>query len=111
MNKFIHLKEWFQLPDETKIRLFAETSRQIGLSSSSAAEKDWWVVHTLSIIFSMECANALIFKGGTSLSKGWNLIQRFSEGIDLALDREFLGFIGQLTKSDIRKLRRKSYSI
>ena len=109
MNKFTHLKEWFELPDETKIRLFAETSRKIGLPSSSAAEKDWWVVHTLAIIFSMECANALIFKGGTSLSKGWNVIHRFSEDIDLALDREFLGFSGELTKGDIRRLRRKSF--
>ena len=109
MNKFTHLQEWFQLPDETKIRLFAETSRQIGLPSSSAAEKDWWVVHTLSVIFSMECANALIFKGGTSLSKGWNVIHRFSEDIDLALDREFLGFSGELKKGEIRKLRRKSF--
>lgn len=109
MNKFAHLQKWFQLPDETKIRLFAETSRQIGLPSSSAAEKDWWVVHTLAIIFSMNCANALIFKGGTSLSKGWNIIHRFSEDIDLALDREFLGFSGELTKGDIRKLRRKSF--
>lgn len=109
MNKFTHLQEWFQLPDETKIRLFAETSRQIGLPSSSAAEKDWWVVHTLAIIFSMECANALVFKGGTSLSKGWNVIHRFSEDIDLALDREFLGFSGELTKGEIRKLRRKSF--
>jgi len=109
MNEFSHLKEWFRLPDETKIRLFAETSRQIGLPSSSAAEKDWWVVHTLATIFSMEWANVLTFKGGTSLSKGWNLIQRFSEDIDLALDREFLGFTGELTKGDIRKLRRKSY--
>jgi predicted nucleotidyltransferase component of viral defense system len=57
----------------------------------------------------MDCANALIFKGGTSLSKGWNLIQRFSEDIDLALDREFLGFTGELSKQDIKKLRRKSY--
>jgi predicted nucleotidyltransferase component of viral defense system len=109
MNKFTHLQEWFLLPYETKIRLFAETSRQIGLPSSSATEKDWWVVHTLSVIFSMDCANALIFKGGTSLSKGWNVIHRFSEDIDLALDREFLGFSGELTKGDIRKLRRKSF--
>jgi hypothetical protein len=109
MNKFTHLQEWFLLPDETKIRLFAETSRQIGLPASSAAEKDWWVVHSLAIIFSMECANALIFKGGTSLSKAWNVIHRFSEDIDLALDREFLGFSGELSKQDIKKLRRKSF--
>jgi predicted nucleotidyltransferase component of viral defense system len=57
----------------------------------------------------MDCANALIFKGGTSLSKGWDVIHRFSEDIDLTLDREFLGFSGELTKSDIRKLRRKSF--
>ena len=109
MNKFTHLQEWFRLPDETKIRLFTETSRQIGLPSSSAAEKDWWVVHTLSVIFSMECTNTITFKGGTSLSKGWNIIHRFSEDIDLALDREFLGFQGELTKGDIKKLRRKSF--
>jgi predicted nucleotidyltransferase component of viral defense system len=108
MSKFTHLKEWFKLPNETQIRLFVETSRQMGLPSS-AAEKDWWVVHTLSVIFSMDCANALIFKGGTSLSKGWNLIQRFSEDIDLVLDREFLGFTGELSKQDIKKLRRKSF--
>lgn len=109
MDKFTHLKEWFQLPDETKVRLFAETSRQIGLPSSSAAEKDWWVVHTLAAIFSMECANAFIFKGGTSLSKSWNVIQRFSEDVDLSLDREFLGFTGELSKQDIKKLKRKSF--
>lgn len=109
MNRFEHLQEWFQLPDQTKIRLFAETSRKIGLPSSSASEKDWWVVHTLAVIFSMKCASALIFKGGTSLSKGWNIINRFSEDIDLALDREFLGFSGDLTKSDIKKLRRTSF--
>ena len=57
----------------------------------------------------MKCANALIFKGGTSLSKGWNVIHRFSEDIDLTLDREFLGFSGELTKGEIRKLRRKSF--
>lgn len=109
MNKFAHLQDWFQLPDETKVRLFAETSRQMGLPSSSVIEKDWWVVHTLAIIFSMDCATALIFKGGTSLSKGWNLIQRFSEDIDLALDREYLGFTGDLSSSKIKKLRKKSY--
>lgn len=107
MNNFTHLPEWFRLPNETKIRLFGETSRQMGLPSSSAAEKDWWVVHTLAVIFSMRCANALIFKGGTSLSKGWKVIQRFSEDIDLALDREFLGFTGELSKPDIKKLKKK----
>ena len=56
-----------------------------------AIEKDWWVVQTLRLIFEMDCADSLVFKGGTSLSKAWGLIERFSEDIDLALDRKFLG--------------------
>ncbi len=108
MNDSPHLKAWFQLPDDTKLNVYTETGRKLGLPAV-AIEKDWWVVHTLSLIFSMECAPSLIFKGGTSLSKGWNLIERFSEDIDLALDREYLGFKGELEKADIRRLRRKSF--
>jgi predicted nucleotidyltransferase component of viral defense system len=102
------IQEWFKLTNPNRLNIFLNTSKQRELSIS-AVEKDWWVVHTLAIIFSMDCAKALIFKGGTSLSKGWNVIHRFSEDIDLALDREFLGFSGELTKGDIRRLRRKSY--
>ena len=102
------LRHWFQLSSQDRSDIFTEVARHKNLHVSSI-EKDWWVVQTLSVIFSMGCANALIFKGGTSLSKGWNLIQRFSEDIDLALDREFLGFTGELSKGDIRKLRRKSF--
>lgn len=103
-----NISYWFQLSEQDRQEIFTEVANQKELSIA-AIEKDWWVVQTLAVIFSMECASALIFKGGTSLSKGWNLIQRFSEDIDLALDREFLGFTGELTKGDIKKLRRKSY--
>lgn len=109
MSELIHLKEWLQLPNDTKLNLYAETGRKVGLQAI-AIEKDWWLVQTLSIIFSMECAAALIFKGGTSLSKAWNLIQRFSEDIDLVLDREYLDFKGELSKGDIRRLRKASYT-
>jgi len=102
------LQEWFKLTNQNRLNIFLNTSIQKELSIS-AIEKDWWVVHTLSVIFSMDCAKALVFKGGTSLSKGWNVINRFSEDIDLALDREFLGFSGELTKGVIRRLRRKSF--
>ena len=54
-----------------------------------AAEKDWWVTAVLYALFGTEVSEYLLFKGGTSLSKGWNLINRFSEDIDLALGREF----------------------
>lgn len=108
MQDFSHLNEWLKLPDETKLRIFTETGRGLGLLPI-AAEKDWWVVHTLAVIYTMDCAGYLVFKGGTSLSKGWNLIQRLSEDIDLALDREYLGFSGELENADVRRLRRKSY--
>ena len=54
-----------------------------------AIEKDWWVTMTLKAIFQTECAASLLFKGGTSLSKGWKLIQRFSEDIDLSIDHQY----------------------
>lgn len=102
------LQNWLQLSKQDRTDIFTEVARIKNLHISSI-EKDWWVVQTLSIIFSMEYWNVLVFKGGTSLSKGWNLIHRFSEDIDLALDRTFLGFSGELTKGDIRRLRRKSF--
>lgn len=109
MNDLQHLNNWFQLPDDTRRNIFAETGRRMGLPAM-AAEKDWWVVHTLALIFAMDCAPALVFKGGTSLSKGWNLIERFSEDIDLALDKKFLGFTEQQPgKKAINHLRRLLY--
>ena len=55
----------------------------------ASAVKDWWVTAVLYALFHMSSANYLLFKGGTSLSKGWDIINRFSEDIDLALDRNF----------------------
>lgn len=75
---------------------------------SQAIEKDWWVTLTLKAIFQTEFAAHLLFKGGTSLSKCWRLIERFSEDIDLAVDREFLHFGGELTRNKIKKLKREA---
>ncbi|HPT04861.1 MAG TPA: nucleotidyl transferase AbiEii/AbiGii toxin family protein [Bacteroidales bacterium] len=109
MSDLTHLNKWLQLPNAAKLNVFQETGRKVGLPAV-AIEKDWWMVHTLSLIFTMECAPALIFKGGTSLSKGWNLIERFSEDIDLALDKEYLGFTEEEpNKKAVNKLRRLSY--
>lgn len=83
-NKFL------ELPKETRINIFNRVADQLGITPF-AAEKDWWVTRTLSIIFEMEnVAPHLVFKGGTSLSKAWNLIERFSEDVDLAIDRALL---------------------
>lgn len=103
-------KVFYNLPKAEKINLFEELRIKTGLPPY-AIEKDWWVVQTLDIIFSqLEVAEHLLFKGGTSLSKAWHLIQRFSEDIDLALNREYLGFDGGLiSKSQVKKLREQSF--
>lgn len=76
-----------------------------------AVEKDWWVTQVLRILFSSKYKDNIVFKGGTSLSKGWHLIERFSEDVDIAINREFLGFSGELTRTQISdKLRRASCS-
>lgn len=72
-----------------------------------AIEKDWWVTITLKALFQTACSEALIFKGGTSLSKGFNLTERFSEDIDLAISRSLFG-IENSNKSQREKLRKKA---
>lgn len=74
-------------------------------------EKDWWVTAVLRALFSLPYAEHISFKGGTNLSKCWHLINRMSEDADIAIDREFLGFSGTLSKTQISdKLRRASCS-
>jgi len=73
-----------------------------------AVEKDLWVTVVLQIVFSLPIANRLVFKGGTSLSKVWKVIRRFSEDIDLAIDPSIWGFEGDLTKKQIKRLRKAS---
>ena len=68
-------------------------------------EKDWWVVQTLRLVSQMDIAEHLVFKGGTSLSKAWGLIDRFSEDIDLAINREFFGFPGNISRTQVGKLK------
>ncbi|MDR0559116.1 MAG: nucleotidyl transferase AbiEii/AbiGii toxin family protein [Prevotellaceae bacterium] len=68
-------------------------------------EKDWWVVQTLRLITQMDISQQTVFKGGTSLSKAWGLIDRFSEDIDLAINREFFGFSGDISRTQVGKLK------
>lgn len=70
-----------------------------------AIEKDWWVTVTLKALFQTDCCDSLIFKGGTSLSKGFNIIERFSEDIDLAISHSFFG-IEKTNKSQRDKLKK-----
>ena len=99
------MHKWFVIPESTKRNAYIQISEKTGMADF-AVEKDWWVVQTLSIIFEMEVGQHLVFKGGTSLSKAWKLIERFSEDIDLAIDRNFLGFEGELSKNQRTELRK-----
>jgi len=74
--------------------LFTLTAERMGVTSPVIVEKDFWVCWLLSKLFALEGIPALLFKGGTSLSKAYQLIDRFSEDVDLSLGREDLGFGG-----------------
>ncbi|MEI7526898.1 MAG: nucleotidyl transferase AbiEii/AbiGii toxin family protein [Mariniphaga sp.] len=82
------MKGLLSLSKEDQLLVFEQIRSTTGMSVA-VIEKDWWVTQTLRIIFAMDVAKSLVFKGGTSLSKAWGLIERFSEDIDLALDRNF----------------------
>ena len=94
------------LGDEEKRMLFARASEQTKLAVQ-IIEKDWWVTIVLQLLSQSSCADHLSFKGGTSLSKAWGLIDRFSEDVDLALDHTFFG-IDNTSRSQRLKLRKES---
>lgn len=101
------MTNWLKLTNEQRLDTFYEVNRQTGLPLQ-AIEKDWWVTLALKATFQTPYASSLLFKGGTSLSKSWNLIERFSEDIDIAIDRDLLGYSGNPTNSQIKKLKRKA---
>lgn len=101
------MHRWHDITKADKQTAYNQISRRIKLPAY-AVEKDWWVVQTLTILFELEISKHLVFKGGTSLSKSWGLIERFSEDVDLAVDRAFYGFEGELGKERRTKLRKKA---
>ena len=102
------MTSFHDLTEAEKKSILEETSKRGGMPMFNV-EKDWWVVQTLTIVFSMDVGEHLVFKGGTSLSKSWGIINRFSEDVDLAVNRSFLGdFEGKLKKKTITKLRKAS---
>ncbi|MBL4561427.1 MAG: nucleotidyl transferase AbiEii/AbiGii toxin family protein [Labilibaculum sp.] len=99
------MNRWYKTSDADKQIAYNQIQEKANLPAY-AIEKDWWVVQTLAILFKMEIGEHLVFKGGTSLSKAWEIIERFSEDIDLAVDRSFFGFEGKLGKKQRTKLRK-----
>lgn len=101
------MNNYFALPKLQQRQILEQATLRIKLPVQ-AIEKDIWVSTILQIIFSLPVAQHLIFKGGTSLSKAWGLINRFSEDIDLAVGRALFELEGDLTKKSIKKLRKRS---
>lgn len=83
------------LPPSDRAALFGETGAGRGVANT-IIEKDFWVCWTLKRLFGLpeDAAASLVFKGGTSLSKAYGIIRRFSEDIDLSFDRADLGYTG-----------------
>lgn len=79
---------------ETRFQDLSAEERRLALRAAQAKgphpaylfEKDVWVVATLGVLFDAPFARQLVFKGGTSLSKVWRAIRRFSEDIDITYD-------------------------
>ena len=79
-------------PDGDRAAIFTTTAIKIGLNEA-IIEKDFWVCWMLEILFHhSDYSKFLSFKGGTSLSKAYGLINRFSEDIDLILDWRVVGY-------------------
>lgn len=100
--------DFWNEPESKKIELFNKIKEKKNVSPK-AAEKDWWVCHVIHSLFELRCAEALTFKGGTSLSKSWGITERFSEDVDVSFDKAFFGLTGETRSSRdrIRKLTRK----
>jgi Nucleotidyl transferase AbiEii toxin, Type IV TA system len=74
-------------------RLFLDEAQTVTGIPFPILEKDFWIVWTLDRLFSIDNLKThLTFKGGTSLAKVYRLIERFSEDIDVSIERQFLGF-------------------
>ncbi len=86
--------EFAKLPLDERTPFFQEVATRRGLTRL-IVEKDFWVCFTLRLLFNTpELADKFVFKGGTSLSKVFGIIKRFSEDIDLSVDPDWLGFGG-----------------
>jgi len=88
MNSFL------ALPPARRRNAFLQMEEEMGLQAFSV-EKDFWVCWTLRKLFALPgVGEHLTFKGGTSLSKAWGLIERFSEDVDIIVAKEPIGFGG-----------------
>ncbi len=109
MNEFY--RRIITAEEQDRRDLFVSAARRVGTAEQNV-EKDFWVCWTLDALFNGRAQDAprLLFKGGTSLSKAFGLIRRFSEDIDITAFRQDLGepvSIEDLEKLSSKKRRAK----
>lgn len=98
---------WLNYSDDEKLVLLQQTAEEKRIVEQ-AVEKDWWVNAVLMALSKTSWADSLQFKGGTSLSKAWGLINRFSEDIDLSISRSFFNLPDD-TSQQRATIRRKAF--
>jgi hypothetical protein len=84
------MKDWIHKKETDRLDLLRLVSAKANLPDYMI-EKDWWVTTVLESIFTCDLQKHFVFKGGTSLSKSWNLLHRFSEDIDIVIDKSLFG--------------------
>lgn len=107
------MSSWQNHSSDERIAMIQTVAQEHNIEDN-AVEKDWWVTVVLKALFNTSCGKWLLFKGGTTLSKGWNLINRFSEDIDISIGRNFFGDVLNLpfakceNNNQVKKLRKAS---
>ena len=102
-------KKFLELDRETRAEILTNMSVKIGYPAD-VLEKDIWICWALEKLFSMPKKKNMVFKGGTSLSKAYNLIDRFSEDIDVTIDLfscENIDLTKQVSRSQAKKTRER----
>lgn len=109
MNKAF--ASFFVLSEQDKSDVFEAAARRLG-TLPGYVEKDFWVCFVLDVLYNGLPSGhpKLLFKGGTSLSKAFGLIERFSEDIDLVVHRDGLGFEGDQDPTIARDISNKRRS-
>ena len=87
---------FLELPDHERRLYFEQAAARRGLSAV-VLEKDFWLCWLLGVLFRSKFCESLVFKGGTSLSKVFQVIERFSEDIDLSISPALLGLPDTVT--------------
>ncbi len=84
-KKDITAMNFIDLSKEDRLDILDRVSSELNIRQREVIEKDWWVTAVLRAMFGLPYADHLSFKGGTSLSKCWHLIDRFPRILMLLL--------------------------